>query len=132
MKRDALLSRLIFTLFMITAQSIAQAENILAANYDVLLNIGETEWQIQSQAQVRSGNAIPVDFGQHKVDLRITADSATNYSVVVSLSENTEDGWYLVTTTPPRFEGEFAIPVQFAWSSGDVALDIAIAVSPAK
>ena len=109
----------------------AQAEDdlIFFCNYDVLLTVDDSVGQINSRARVRDGHAIPIDFQDHKIDILINDAGEGRVELGITLFERSGEHWYQINPEPLKFSGELGIPVQYQWSDGSLALDVAISVS---
>lgn len=121
------LGALVFLVMQATVVA-AQTERVFVSNYDLQIRVGDESGSVQSQARVRDGHAFPVELRNIKTEVQISGTSESAYVAVLSIYEKTQSGWYLVTVEKPRFEGRFGVPVQFSWASGDVSLEVAMAV----
>ena len=109
----------------------AQADDdlIFFCNYDVLLTVDDSVGQINSRARVRDGHTIPIDFQDHRIDILIADAGEGRVELGITLFERSGDRWYQINPEPLKFSGELGIPVQYQWSDGSMALDVAISVS---
>ena len=119
--KQALITAALAIIFFATAY--AQDPPVLAANFDLALTVGETEYTARSNAMVRSGNEIPVELGRFKVGLKITALSDGLFSIQIPVFEKNDGSWYQLNTPTPEFDGELGAPVEIAWESADLKLD---------
>lgn len=111
-----------------TPSALPQSPVIYTSNYDVLLHVGDATRQIRSRAKVCSGHVIPLDFQNHRIDLRVAEISSEKYSVEIAIFELSQGDWYQLNTENLTFEGQLGIPTQFSWESGELALDLAMVV----
>lgn len=107
----------------------ADDDLIFFCNYDVLLTVDDSVGQINSRARVRDGHAIPIDFQNHKIDILIANAGEGRVELGITLFERSGKQWYQINPEPLKFGGVLGIPVQYQWSDGSLALDVAISVS---
>lgn len=128
------LKRIVLTILVITPLFVFQAAQseddlIFFCNYDVLLTVDDSVGQINSRARVRDGHAIPIDFQDHRIDILIADAGEGRVELGITLFERSGDNWYQINPEPLKFSGVLGIPVQYQWSDGSMALDVAISVS---
>lgn len=127
--------RLIVTSALLLAAAIAQAGGgvggirVFSCNYDLVLTVDENVSQARSRARVRDGNAIPIAFQDHMVDISVTSGDNGEILLGLTLFEKSGEFWYQINPEPLTFSGSLGIPVQYQWSDGAMTLDIAIVVS---
>ena len=113
---------------MFFASAYAQDPPVLAANFDLALTVGDAAYTARSNAMVRSGNEIPVELGRFKVGLKITQSSDSLFSIHIPVFEKTDNAWYQINVPTPVFDGQLGAPVEIAWESADLKLELAIIV----
>jgi hypothetical protein len=107
----------------------AEDDFIFFCNYDVLLTVDDSVGQINSRARVRAGHVIPIEFQHHKIDIAVADAGEGRVELGITLFERSGEYWYQINPEPLKFSGVLGIPVQYQWSDGSLALDVAISVS---
>lgn len=110
----------------------AQANKVFIANYDVKLLVDETAWHIQTQAKVRNGSTFPILFQGHRIDVRVTDLEDGQYRADLGVFENSRGAWIKINTDNISFQGNYSIPLEFKWTTGDIAFDLAISIAEAQ
>jgi len=113
----------------ISEVSLAQPTLVLIANYDAKLNVAGAEQHITSQAKVRNGRTIPIEFQGHRIDVTVESIGNGKYDAVVDLYERSDGTWYKITLEGLTFEAMFAAPVNLKWREANISLDLAIAIA---
>ena len=108
----------------------AESERVFSSNYHLVLNAGESMGEIQTSARVRDGHTIPAEFQTHRIDITVTSVSDSRFVIRLNIFEKYQSEWYRLDAGEMEFEGEFGIPVEYAWNSADLQLNLAIVVSP--
>ena len=131
MSQYALCARLALCLagVLFSATSLAQSTVVLTSNYDVKLNVDGELHHVTNQARVRNGNTFPIEFQRHRIDVNIFNIGDGKYRAILNVYERKEGLWSEISTSDLTFEAMFAAPVQYQWKSGDVSLDLGIAVA---
>lgn len=75
------------------------------------------------------GYPILLEFQEYRIDVNVSNIGDGKYRAILNVFNRKESGWTEVTTDDLTFEALFAAPVNYQWKSGDVSLDLAIAVS---
>jgi len=110
------------------ATAYAQDPPVLAANFDLVLSVGDAVYTARNNAMVRSGNEIPVELGNFKVGLRLTASPDHSFSIHLPVYEKTDSSWYQTNVPTPVFDGELGAPVEILWESAGLEVELAIIV----
>jgi hypothetical protein len=112
-----------------TAISQAQLTVVLVSNYDAKLLVAGESHHITNQVRVRNGRTFPIEFQEHRIDVSIVSIGDGKYRATLNVFDRKESRWSEITTDDLTFEALFAAPVVYQWKSGDVSLDLGIAVS---
>lgn len=113
----------------LSAVALAQSTLVLISNYDVKLTVAGELHHITSQVKVRDRRTFPIEFQQHRIDVSISNIGNGEYRAILDMFERTDAGWNKITTDELAFEAQFAAPIQYKWTAGDVSVDLGIAVS---
>jgi hypothetical protein len=116
---------------LLLESALANAELIFISNYDVELAIGDSVSQIQAQSRVRDGSTFPIDFQDYRVTVSVDDTGDGAYSASLKLLERADGSWYQVNVDKIAFTGTYSIPVDFKWRVDDIALSLAISITPA-
>jgi hypothetical protein len=115
------------TLFL--GEALAEPSRIYAANYELEFVAGPQNFSIQSRDRVRSGNEIPMELQSYKVGLQIMDAEDGEFLLRINVYERDGMSWFQINAPAPEFSGELGMPMDVTWESGELKIDLAIAVS---
>ena len=107
----------------------AEATTIFAANYDMDFAVGDQEYSVQTRNRVRSGHEIPNELGSYKVGMQIEEVSDSEFVLRLNVYERDGMSWFHINAPAPMFTGETGMPMEVSWESGDLRIELVIAVS---
>ena len=107
----------------------ADSDLIFFCNYDVLFSVEETVGQVNSRARVRDGHTVPIEFQDYRIEISVAGGPDDSVKFAISMFEKSGQSWYLINPEPLSFGGTLGVPVEYRWSDGGIALDVAISVS---
>ena len=134
-----LASFFLFFLFW-SGSSFSESGQMFITNYHVTWKIGNNTRVSQNRGiKVLAGDVIPLPIlPYHKLELKITEVSSSKFSVDVMILENIRDdilqmdNWKPIISEALRHDGDYGIPMEFSWESGELHLEVAIVVSIAS
>lgn len=131
MRAHVIAARIVLAIAVILcgAHAVAQSSLVFISNYDAKLSIGKEVGHIRSQAKVLNGSTFPISFQKHRIDITVTQIAESEYRADIAVLERSQSDWYPINTEILSIQGAYAAPLEFRWSAGDIALDLAIAVS---
>lgn len=119
------------TLVAAFASSVATAktDKIFVANYDLKIHVGQGAWHLQMQARVRDGSTFPIMFDDYRIDIQVADIEDGQYRADLNVFEQSYGAWFKVNTESLSFEASYSTPVEFKWTVGDMAFDLAISIA---
>lgn len=111
------------------APALAESPLVYASNYEVVLEADGGTRQIRSRARVRDGHAIPVEFGRHKLDIKVSSADEQRIEIELLLFEESAGTWFRVNAEELSFLAQLEAPVEFNWAGAGMELDLALIVS---
>ena len=115
--------------FVMIGVATSGEQTVLATNYSLDLTAGDQFYTVQSRAQVRSGNEIPIELQNFKVGLRVSDSTGDEFLLRLNVYEQTDTGWYQINVPAPEFRGTFAAPAEINWRSEEIEVNLVIAIS---
>ena len=125
------MTRSITLVFLVLASSFcpAAAESLLNANYDIRASLDGVKYHAQNRVRVKDGHTIPTLFQEFRIDLKIAENEDTRFEISIEMFQKSQGEWFRIDVGDLSFGGELGIPVEYRWSGGGIAFDIAIGVS---
>ncbi len=80
----------------------ASTDVVFACNYGVDLTIDGETHSVSSRSRVRNGSAIPFDFNDHRLELRVTEIDTDAVRIDVLLAEEVDRIWQTIYPEPPH------------------------------
>ena len=112
---------------LLTLAPLSAEEVVFALNYDVELSDGAS---VQSRARVRSGSVVPIEAGNHRLDMHVAEADGNTVRVAIMLFKRSRGVWHAVATDDIAFEIKLSSPAEFAWSSDEhnIGFDLAMII----
>ena len=105
------------------------ASVVFGCNYTISVSIDGQEFLVSHQDRVRNGSAIPFNFQDYQLHLRITEAESETATVELVLSEKTDVGWHQIYASPPSFTVNLGAPADFEYKDDIAIFKVSLIVS---